>query len=203
MKVALADSPSRLAPRVARVVSEVLAPIVVIPLVTIVVSVHSADTLLRGLGFAAVAVFFAAGLPYLALLAGVRRGRFDDRQVRARAQRPALLAFTLASVVAGLVALQVLQAPRDLFALMAAMVAGMAITLLVSNFWKISIHTSCVAGVIASLALLVDARAWWLSPLVVLTGWSRTLLRDHSSAQVAIGTLVGAVVATAALTVLT
>ena len=203
MKVALTDSPSRLAPRVARVVSEVLAPIVVIPLVTIVVSVHSADTLLRGLGFAAVAVFFAAGLPYMALLAGVRHGRFADRQVRARAQRPALLAFTLASVVAGLVALQVLQAPRDLFALMAAMVAGMAITLLVSNFWKISIHTSCVAGVIASLALLVDARAWWLSPLVVLTGWSRTLLRDHSIAQVAVGTVVGAVVATTALTVLT
>ena len=202
MTVALTDS-SRLAPRVARVVSEVLAPIVVIPLVTIVVSVHSADTLLRGLGFAAVAVFFAAGLPYMALLAGVRHGRFADRQVRARAQRPALLAFTLASVVAGLVALQVLQAPRDLFALMAAMVAGMAITLLVSNFWKISIHTSCVAGVIASLALLVDARAWWLSPLVVLTGWSRTLLRDHSIAQVAVGTVVGAVVATTALTVLT
>ena len=203
MKVALTDSPSRLAPRVARVVSEVLAPIVVIPLVTIVVSVHSADTLLRGLGFAAVAVFFAAGLPYLALLAGVRRGRFADRQVRVRAQRPALLAFTLASVVAGLVALQMLQAPRDLFALMAAMVAGMAITLLVSNFWKISIHTSCVAGVIASLALLVDASAWWLSPLVVLTGWSRTLLRDHSIAQVAVGTIVGAVVATTALSVLT
>ena len=203
MTVAPTASPSRLAPRVARVVSEVLAPIVVIPLVTIVVSVHSADTLLRGLGFAAVAVFFAAGLPYMALLAGVRRGRFDDRQVRARAQRPALLAFTLASVVAGLVALQVLQAPRDLFALMAAMVAGMAITLLVSNFWKISIHTSCVAGVIASLALLVDARAWWLSPLVVLTGWSRTLLRDHSLAQAAVGTIVGAAVAATVLTVLT
>ena len=104
----------------------------------------------------------AAGLPYAALLVGVRRGRFEDRHVRERAQRPALLAFTLASVAMGLVALRLLQAPRELFALMAAMVAGMAITLLVSTVWKISIHASCVAGVITSPALLVDARAWWL-----------------------------------------
>jgi len=41
-------------------------------------------------------------------------------------------------VVVGLVILRLLHAPRDLFALMVAMVAGMAITLLVSTFWKIS-----------------------------------------------------------------
>jgi hypothetical protein len=150
--------------RVAWIVSELLAPIVVILLVTVIVSVHAATSLLAGLGYAAVAVLFAAGLPYAVLLIGVRRGRFEDRQVRERAQRPALLAFTLASVAGGLVVLRLLDAPRDLFALMAGMVAGMAITLLVSTVWKISIHASCVAGVITSLALLVDARAWWLTP---------------------------------------
>jgi len=137
------------------------------------------------------------------LLVGVRRGRFEDRQVRERAQRPALLAFTLASVAVGLVILRLLHAPRDLFALMVAMVAGMAITRLVSTFWKISIHASCVAGVITSLALLVDARAWWLSPLVIVTVWSRMLLRHHSLAQVAAGTFLGAVAAEIGLSILT
>ncbi len=189
--------------RVAWIVSELLAPIVVIPLVTVIVSVHVATSLLAGLGYAAVAVLFAAGLPYVVLLIGVRRGRFEDRQVRERAQRPALLAFTLASVAVGLVVLRLLDAPRNLFALMAGMVAGMAITLLVSTFWKISIHASCVAGVITSLALLVDARAWWLTPLVLVTAWSRMLLRHHSLAQVAAGTLVGSVVAVMTLSILT
>ena len=98
------------------------------------------ETTLRtvGVGYAAPAVLFAAGLPYAALLVGVRRGRFEDRHVRERAQRPALLAFTLASVAMGLVALRLLQAPRGLVAFMAALVAGMAITLLVSTVWKIS-----------------------------------------------------------------
>lgn len=202
MTLAPPESASLVTLRAAHVISEVLAPIVVIPFVTLVVAVHSADSLLSGLGFAAVAVFFAAGLPYAALLLGVRRGRFDDRQVRIRAQRPALLAFTLASVVTGLAALQVLRAPGDLFALMAAMVAGMAITLIVSAFWKISIHTSCVAGVVSSLALLVDERAWLLSPLVLLTGWSRVLLRDHSLAQVVAGAVVGASLALSMLATL-
>jgi membrane-associated phospholipid phosphatase len=133
----------------------------------------------------------------------VRRGRVEDRQVRERAQRPALLAFTLASVAVGLVVLRLLHAPRDLFEIMAAMVAGMAITLLVSTFWKISIHASCVAGVITSLALLVDGRAWWLGPLVLVTAWSRMLLRHHALAQVAVGTIVDSVVAGMVLSILT
>jgi len=123
---------------------------------------------LRGAGYAAVAIFFAAALPYAGLLVGVRRGRFADRHVRMRAQRPALLAFTLASVLTGLGALWALHAPRALFALMAAMVAGMAVTLLVSTAWKTSIHTSCVAGSVVSLALIVSPLTccscrclWW------------------------------------------
>ena len=187
------------AQRVATIVSEALAPIVVIPLVTIVVSLHASRTLVQGAGFAFVAVFFAAVLPYAFLLFGVRRGRFDDRQIRVRAQRPFLLAFTLTSVTVGLVVLKVLGAPRDLFALVAAMVAGMAISLVVSSVWKISIHTSCVAGVVVSLALLVTPASWWLAPLVALTGCARVVLRDHTPAQVLAGTALGAGVATMTL----
>lgn len=191
-----------LAQRVATIVSEALAPIVVIPLVTIVVSLHASQTLLQGAGFAVVAVFFAAGLPYAFLLFGVRRGRFDDRQIRVRAQRPFLLAFTLTSVAVGLVVLKALGAPGDLFALVAAMVAGMAISLAVSSVWKISIHTSCVAGVVVFLALLVTPIYWWLSPLVAVTGWARVVLRDHTPAQVLAGTAVGVTVAALTLGIL-
>ena len=187
---------------VAVVVSELLAPVIVIPLVTIIVSWHSSPSLLDGIAFAAVTGFFAAVLPYAALMLGLRRGRFADRNVRDRAQRPVLLAFTLGSVTLGLAILRGIGAPKDLFALMAAMVAGMAITLLVSTFWKISIHVACVAGVVASLALLIDGRAWWLSPLVGATAWSRMVLRHHSLAQVVAGAVAGAGTAAVALTLL-
>jgi hypothetical protein len=181
--------------RAANFISEALAPIVVIPLLTVGVSLASADSLVAGAGYAAIAVLFAAALPYAVLLVGVRSGRFADRHVRARAQRPALLAFTLASVSVALALLWVLQAPGALFALMAAMVAGMTVTLLVTTFWKISIHTSCVAGAVTSLAVLVHPGYLVLAPLVVMTGWARVVRRDHSFAQVVAGTAVGAAIA--------
>jgi len=113
-----------------------------------------------------------------------------------------MLAIALASVVCGLLVLLWLDAPRALFALMAAMVAGLAVSLAISSFWKISIHAASAAGTVASLAILVSP--WWLlaAPLVVVTGWARVEIRDHTPVQVFVGAIVGAVVAAGVLLLL-
>jgi len=185
--------------RVARPVSEVFAPVVVIPMCTFIVSIHGASSWPSGLALGAVAVFFAVALPYGVLLAWVRSGRVDDREVRVRAQRPAILAITLASVATGLGLLWWLDAPRDLFALMAAMVAGMACTLAISTFWKISMHTSCLAGAITSLAILVTPWAAGLATTLPPIAWSRMLLKHHTKSQVVAGAALGILVAGIAL----
>lgn len=188
--------------RAAGVVSEALAPIVVVPLVIVIVALRSTHGLGRGLGLAATAIAFSAGLPYVVLTMGIRRGRFGDRHVRARHQRPALLAFTLASVISGWAVLHSLDAPADLIALVGAMVAGMAVTLVVSMWWKISIHTSCVAGAIGASALLVSSTAWFFLPIAALVGWSRLVLRHHTLAQVTAGAGAGLLVSTSVLALL-
>jgi len=115
---------------------------------------------------------------------------------------PALLAIALASVVCGLLVLLWLDAPGALFALMAAMVAGLAVSLAITSFWKISIHAASAAGTVASLAILVSP--WWLlvAPLVLVTGWARVEIRDHTPVQVFVGATVGAVVAAGVLLLL-
>jgi membrane-associated phospholipid phosphatase len=149
----------------------------------------------RGLALGLIAVFFAGGLPYGLVLIGVRRGRLTDHHISRREQRPPVMAIALVSVVSGLLVLRWLDAPRALFALMAAMVAGLIVALVITSFWKISIHAATAAGTVASLAILVSP--WWLiaSPLVVLTGWARVEIRDHTPVQVLVGSIVGAVVA--------
>jgi hypothetical protein len=178
----------------ARIISEVLSPIVVIPLGTLIVSVHASGWV-RGLAYGAVAVFFAAALPYAVLLSWVRSGKLADRDVRIRQQRPAILALTLCSVSIGLGALWLLNAPRDIFALMAAMLAGMTATLTISTRWKISMHTSCLAGVITSVSLLVSPSSALLSATLLPAAWSRMLLKHHTWAQVLAGTALGVAVA--------
>jgi hypothetical protein len=192
MSTALSQEDTR--HRMARLVTEVMSPVVLIVAVILIVAVHSAG-LVRGLVLGLVAVFFAGGLPYGLVLIGVRRGRLTDHHISRREQRPPVMAIALASVVCGLLVLRWLDAPRALFALMAAMVAGLVVALAITSFWKISIHAATAAGTVASLAILVSP--WWLiaSPLVVLTGWARVEIRDHTPVQVLVGAIVGAVVA--------
>jgi len=184
--------------RIARLVTEVMSPVVLIVVVTLIVAVHSAGAF-RGLALGLVAIFFAGGLPYGLVLIGVRRGRITDHHVSRREQRPRMMAIALASLAVGLLVLRWLDAPRAVFALMAAMVAGLAVALAVTSFWKISIHSAAAAGTVASLAILVNP--WWLllAPLVALTGWARVEIRDHTPVQVFVGAIVGAVVAAGVL----
>ena len=184
--------------RMARLVTEVMSPVVLIVVVILIVAVHSAGAL-RGLVLGLVAVFFAAGFPYGLVLIGVRRGRLTDHHVSLREQRPRMMAIALASVAVGLVVLRLLDAPHALFSLVAAMVAGLAVGLAVTSFWKISIHAAAAAGTVESLVMLVSR--WWLLlvPLVVLTGWARVEIRDHTPVQVLVGAIVGAVVAAGVL----
>ena len=184
--------------RIACLVTEVMSPVVLIVVVSLIVAVHSAGAG-RGLALGLVAVFFVGGFPYALVLIGVRRGLLTDHHISRREQRPRIMAIALASAVAGLVVLRWLDAPRALFALLAAMVAGVAVALAVTSFWKISIHAASAAGTVACLAILVSP--WWLVlvPSVVLTGWARVEIRDHTPIQVTVGAIVGAVVAAGVL----
>jgi membrane-associated phospholipid phosphatase len=109
------------------------------------------------------------------------------------------MAIALACVVVDLLVLGWLDAPRALFALVVSMVAGLAVALAITWYWKISIHAAAAAGTVASLAILVSA--WWLllAPLVALTGWARVALRNHTPAQVVVGAIVGATAAAGVL----
>jgi hypothetical protein len=183
----------------ALLVTEMLAPAVLVIVLTTVVSVHASRSLSAGLRVAAVAVLFAVALPYAVLLVGIRTGRLSGRHLPARQERPAMMAIALTSVAVGLVLLRRLDAPAHVFALMAAIGAGVAATLGVSTVWKISVHTSCVAGAVVSLALLVHPAAWLLTPLTPLTGWARVVLGHHTVLQTVAGGLLGSVVAAGVL----
>jgi membrane-associated phospholipid phosphatase len=184
--------------RMARLVTEVMSPVVLIVAVILIVAVHSAGVG-RGLALGLVAVLFAAGIPYTLVLIGVRRGQLTDHHISRREQRPPIMVFALASVLVGLVVLGWLDAPRDLFALLASLVAGNVLALPITSFWKISIHAAAAAATVTSLAILVSP--WWLLlvPLVVLTGWARVEIRDHTPGQVFAGATVGAAVAAGVL----
>src|SRR6266567_3330972 len=148
-----------------------------------------------GAGWGALAACFAAVLPTVFISHGIRRGRWEDRNVGARRPRLVVLAFITASVATGLILLVVLGAPALLTGYLAFMLVSVAVLTAITTVWKISIHCAVASGSATILALIYGP---WLLPayaLVALTGWSRVVLKDHTTAQVVAGSVLGAIAA--------
>jgi membrane-associated phospholipid phosphatase len=124
---------------------------------------------------------------------GVRAGRLDSRHIVDRSRRTVPLLAAVAAVVAALMLLAGLGAPRLLVAAVGAMLAGLAITVPVTLKWKISFHAAVSAGTVLVLAHVLPALPTLAGGalVVVLVCWARVRLAHHTVAQVAAGALVG------------
>jgi len=114
-----AAAPSR-ATRVAKALTEVFAPIVLIVVLLFAVTIHASAHWRRGVLLAGIATFFVGVLPYAVMLVGIRAGRLRDRHLSERRDRPLMMVFGLASAATGLYLVHVMGAPRELFALWSA-----------------------------------------------------------------------------------
>ncbi|MCX5395979.1 hypothetical protein [Streptomyces sp. NBC_00102] len=182
--------------RSARLVTEVLAPPHLVVLVLIVIGTHATGSL-AGAGWGLLAGVFCGGLPIVFVVAGVRRGRWSDKHLKIRAQRWIPLFVTLGSVLVGTGLLAALGAPREVVALVAAMIAGLLLTMAVTVWWKVSVHTAVASGV---AVVITVAYGWWAALLylgVAAVGWSRVSLRDHTTGQVVVGAVLGGTAAAA------
>ncbi len=155
-----------------------------------------------GIGWGLLAALFTAVLPTLFISRGVRRGRWSDRNVGARRPRLLVLAFITASVAAGLTLLLVLGAPRLLTGYLAFMLGSVAVLAVITTVWKISIHCAVAAGSVTILALTYGPLVLLGYALVAVLGWARVEVKDHTVAQVVAGSLLGALAAAGAYTVL-
>lgn len=181
--------------RAAKAITEATSPAPTAAILLLAVSWHSAPTAGSALSVGLLAALFAAGLPLAYVLRGVRRGQFSDHHIGAREHRRLPLVVGSVSVGVGLSLLALVGAPRELLALVAAMLVGLTATLAVTSWWKISIHTSVVAGALVIATLTFGTRFLLLLPAVAVVGWSRIELDDHTPAQVAAGAALGAGIA--------
>ncbi|PYC73452.1 phosphoesterase PA-phosphatase [Micromonospora arborensis] len=182
--------------RIARLVTEATAPAVLVSLLILTVSWHSARRPGQGLVWGLLATLFVTGIPFAYIVGGVRRGRLTDHHVGRREQRRTPLLVGLGSVAAALALLTVLGAPRPVLALAVAGLVGLVVIVSVSHWWKISIHSAVGAGTLVILMLTFGTRLVVAAPLLALVGWSRVRLRDHTVSQVLAGGVLGALIAT-------
>jgi MFS family permease len=178
----------------ARTATEVFAPAVVVVEISFLVGLHAGATIAAGLLWGLLAALFSSLIPFGAILVGVRRGRLTDHHVGKREQRRIPLLIALASVLVGLAVLALAGAPREMLALVTSMFFSLAVTLVITHWWKVSAHAAVASGG-ATVAALVAGFAWLAAFVAVaIVCWSRVELRDHTVKQVLVGTLLGVVV---------
>ncbi|MGH4007235.1 MAG: hypothetical protein ACRDTH_03555 [Pseudonocardiaceae bacterium] len=175
----------------ARVITEVLAPSVLMVILFLAVGLAVAG-FPRGFLWGLAGAFFASIGPTAIIVIGVQRGRWSDRHLTVREHRRVPLIAAFALVVLGLVLLVALGAPREVIATEAAMLAGLVVSTPITRMWKISFHTGVAAAVGLILALSLGPILMVTYPLLAAIGWARVQLRDHTVAQVLAGVPVGA-----------
>ncbi len=155
-----------------------------------------------GIGWGVFAAVFTAVLPTLILGFGERRQYWGDRHVRRRQDRIVAAPGVMASVITGTALLYGLKAPAEVTALVTAMLAVLLTLLVITFFWKVSVHSAVASGALAILGSVFGPWMLLLTPLVVLIGWSRIRLRCHTVGQVTVGVLIGATVSAPVYTLL-
>ena len=181
--------------RLARLATEVLSPVPMAAALLVVIAVHSSPSTAAAVGWSLLAAIFIAVLPLAYLTLSVRHGRVTDRNVRLREQRPRVLLVGVGLVAIGIALLAWLGAPREIMALLGAMLVGLAVALVTALKWKLSLHAAGAAGTVVIVALVFGP--YWLAlfSLVSVVGWARVELGDHTPVQVVLGALIGAMVA--------
>jgi membrane-associated phospholipid phosphatase len=181
--------------KLAQAVTEILAPANLAVAQLLLVSWYTSPGI-AGLGWGLLAATFCGLMPYGIVIAGVHRQRWSDRHLRVRQQRRTSFLVAIASVLAGLALLLALDAPRQLVALVVAMLTVLAATMLVTLWWKVSVHTAAASGTVAILVVTFGPPLLLALPAIALVAWSRIRLGDHNPAETLVGAAVGGLVAT-------
>jgi membrane-associated phospholipid phosphatase len=181
--------------RVARVVTEVLSPIVIVVALLLAVAWQGTGyEPLPTLGWGLLVAVFYSAIPMFILVKGARSGRWGGHWVAERERRFVPFLLSLASALVGLAIMLVGGAPRAVVALAWSMITIVVACLVITRWWKVSVHATVASGAAATIVLLYGPWYLLLVAAVALVCWARVVVQAHTAAQVVIGALLGPVV---------
>ena len=148
----------------------------------------------------AIVAFITAGIPLATVLVLMRRGRVSDMPITNRGERIAPMWVASMCYVGTSFVLGYFGCPMWLRLFMCGAGIATVIALIITIFWKISAHTTCMGGLTAlvlwtTLHGLADIGAMTLLSVAILlcglVATARLRLERHTFAQVIAGVLLG------------
>jgi membrane-associated phospholipid phosphatase len=178
--------------RFASLVSAVLHPLLTPALAfMLLIGVQPELSWGRRLLLIGVAWLFSVGLVVLYISWLRRRGVIESADLLVREQRINPLLVGALSYGLGFGTLWLLDAPALVQGLMFCYATNTVLVVLITRWWKVSVHTTAAGGPLVPLLLQFGLIAAPLLLIVPLVGWSRVALGRHTVAQVLVGAAIG------------
>jgi membrane-associated phospholipid phosphatase len=175
-----------------RLISDLLSPPVVWGFLAFPVALRAAGTPQRALQWALVYVALVCVLPAAYIAFEVWQGRITDVHINLREQR--LRPYLVSLIGTGLawLVLQLMGAPELMPMFTLFTLIQMAMMLLLTTRWKVSMHAMSITSAVITAGVLYGLPVFLLlTPLILLVGTARVRLRRHSVSQVVSGILLG------------
>lgn len=143
--------------------------------------------------FVLILVLIDGLIPFLYFVHLLRTKEISDWDTTKRQQRLSLYGFTL--MVHGIGVLLALVLGKIILAkiLFSFWLLALVFTI-ITNHWKISLHTGVSAAAITFLAFAFDVRWLLLIPILILVAWARIVMKKHTLAQTVAGMLLAPII---------
>lgn len=131
-------------------------------------------------------------IPCLYIMQLVRQGKVSDFHLPKRSERLRPLLLTLVLSLVGCVLLLGVRAPRLLQLVAATNLLQTLLFLVITCYWKISLHCAAAAGLSVLALYVAGSPAWPIAVGVPMIAWSRLQLKRHTFNQTLVGAALGA-----------
>lgn len=138
-----------------------------------------------------IALLFSMIIPYVYIFYLKKKGYLDSVDITERMKRLNPFAFSIISYFAGFLVLLFSDASVYVQGLMFCYGSNTLLVLLVTRWWKVSVHTTGIAGPLVALTFAFGPVVYPFYLLIIIVGLSRIYLKRHTVMQVVAGGVMG------------
>ncbi len=173
----------------AQIISDIIQPLLVTIPIFIIVN-YSTTSGINFFILTLLCLIFATFLPFTAILMWIKRKNLD-LDVSDKNERGFPLFFGVISYLIGVIMLYAIGAPAVATVLMFCYFSSTLLTIIITYFWKISVHSMGIAGPTAAMIYIFGYPGLIFGFPLLMVMWSRIHLNHHTLSQVVVGAFAG------------
>jgi membrane-associated phospholipid phosphatase len=178
--------------RIAQAISAIFHPLILPAIAfTLLVIADPNSDLWHNLIVTAVAIIFSVVLVPAYIFFLKHKGVIDSADITIREQRINPLTMGAVSYFVGFLLLRLVGASSLIQGLMFCYATNTLLVVLITNWWKVSVHTTAISGPLVVLAYQFGSVMFPFFGLIPFVGTSRLILKRHTLAQVLVGAAIG------------